>query len=218
MECVGTIHLARLLPETVSPWRSASNCEYAMSTERRIDDPYLQPSMSLRNRIGRALWMLVWAVLFWPSPRSLHSWRRFLLRRFGATIGRRCRIYPGATIWAPWNLVCEDVVAIGNGAEIYNPRPIILGSHAIVSQRAYLCGASHDYNDPAFPMIYKPIQIGAYAWIGARAIVMMGVNVGDGAVLGTGSIATRDLEPWGVYAGIPARKINTRTWPTPKLD
>jgi putative colanic acid biosynthesis acetyltransferase WcaF len=140
----------------------------------------------------------------------LHAWRSALLRIFGASIGENCHIYPGARIWAPWNLVCEDVVAVADGAEIYNPCRITLGSHCIVSQHAYLCGASHDYNDPAFPMIWAPITIGAYAWIGARATVQMGVTVGDGAILGLGAIATRDLEPWSINAGIPARKIKAR--------
>lgn len=175
-----------------------------------MSDPFLRPCLPWRNRAGRALWQLAWALFFRPSPRPLHAWRVFLLRRFGANIGKNCRIYPSARIWAPWNLVCDDVVAIGDDTEIYNPRPVTLGSHAIVSQRAYLCGASHDYNDPAFPMTYAPIRIGAYAWVGARAIVLMGIDIGDGAVLGIGSIATRSLDSWAVYAGIPARKIKVR--------
>lgn len=169
--------------------------------------------MSLRNRAGRAIWHLVWILLFRPTPRPLHAWRCFLLRCFGASIGKNSHIYPSARIWAPWNLICEDAVAIADGAEIYNPSPTILGSHSIVSQNAYLCGATHNYDDPAFPMIYAPIRIGAYAWIGAKATVLMGVDVGDGAVLGLGSIATSSLDPWTVYAGIPARRLKTRARP-----
>jgi putative colanic acid biosynthesis acetyltransferase WcaF len=149
-------------------------------------------------------------LLFRPSPRPLHAWRSALLQLFGASIGKNCHIYPGARIWAPWNLVCEDVVAVADGAEIYNPCRITLGSHSIISQNAYLCGATHDYNDPAFPMISAPITIGAYAWIGARATVQMGIDVGPGAILALGAIATHDLEPWSINAGIPARKIKAR--------
>lgn len=178
-----------------------------------MHDPFLKPAMSLRNRAGRAIWHLVWILLFRPTPRPLHAWRCFLLRCFGASIGKNSHIYPSARIWAPWNLICEDAVAIADGAEIYNPSPIILGSHSIVSQSAYLCGATHDYDDPAFPMIYAPIRIGAYAWIGAKATVLMGIDVGDGAVLGLGSIATSRLDPWTVYAGIPARRLKTRARP-----
>jgi len=173
-------------------------------------DPFLRPSVSLSNRMARLAWGIVYALLFRPSPRALHAWRSALLRLFGAKLGADCHIYPCARIWAPWNLVCEDVVAIADDAEIYNPATVTLRSHSIVSQQAYLCGASHDHDDPAFPMIWMPITVGRYAWICARATVQMGIFVGDGAILGLGSIATRDMEPWSIYAGVPARRIKAR--------
>ncbi len=94
-------------------------------------------------------------------------------------------------------------MAVGDGAEIYNPAPVRLGSHAILSQNSYLCGATHDFDDPGFPLLAYTMELGAYAWVCARACVAPGVNVGEGAVLGLASVATRDLEPWGVYAGSP---------------
>jgi putative colanic acid biosynthesis acetyltransferase WcaF len=102
-------------------------------------------------------------------------------------------------------------VLIGDGAEIYNQALISIGSHAVISQGAYLCGATHDAHDPAFPLIASPITIGARAWICARATVMPGVTVGEGAVLALGAVATRDLDPWSVYGGIPARKLANRS-------
>jgi len=171
---------------------------------------YAKVNTSRANRAARALWLVAAVLLVRPSPRPLHAWRAFVLRCFGARLGRGCHVYPGARIWAPWNLICEDDVGIADGAEIYNPAPITLRAHCVVSQQAFLCGASHDYNDPAFPMMSAPIEIGRYAWIGARAVVQLGVTVGEGAVLGLGSIATRDLEPWTVYAGAPARRIGAR--------
>jgi putative colanic acid biosynthesis acetyltransferase WcaF len=173
-------------------------------------DPFLRPNASLGNRMARLAWGIVYALLFRPSPRPLHAWRSALLRLFGAKLGADCHIYPRARIWAPWNLVCEDVVAIADDAEIYNPATVTLRSHSIVSQQAYLCGASHDYDDPAFPMIWMPITVGRYAWICARATVQMGLFVGDGAILGLGSVATQNLEPWTIYAGVPARRIRAR--------
>jgi len=184
-----------------------------MITVEASADPYLLPSMSLRNRAARAVWGIAHLLLVRPTPRPLHAWRAFVLRLFGARLGANCRIYPAAEIWAPWNLVCEDAVAIANGAVIYNALPVHLGSHSIVSQQAYLCGSTHDLDDPAFPMISAPITLGAYAWICARAVVGPGVTVGEGAVLGLASVATRDLEPWTVYAGAPARKLRMRSRP-----
>jgi putative colanic acid biosynthesis acetyltransferase WcaF len=173
-------------------------------------DPYLAPAFPLGNRLRRFAWGIVYALLFRPSPRSLHAWRSFLLRAFGATIGPNCHIYPGARIWAPWNLFCADQAAIADGAVVYNPRQVTLGSHAIISQEAYLCGATHDYEDPGFPLVSSEISIGAYAWVCARATVQPGVSVGEGAVLALGAVATRNLDAWSVYAGIPARKIKAR--------
>jgi len=174
------------------------------------EDPYLRPAFSLRNRMMRVFWNITWLLLYRPSPRPLHGWRSFLLQRFGAKMGPNCHFYPGSKIWAPWNLVCEDQVTAGDGAEIYNPAPMHLGSHAIVSQGAYLCGATHDFDDAAFPLQAFAMHIGPYAWICARACVGPGVQVGEGAVLGLASVASKDLEPWGVYAGSPAVKLKTR--------
>lgn len=173
-------------------------------------DPFLAPSFALSHRARRSIWSIVYWLLFRFSPRPCHAWRALLLRAFGAMLGKNCRIYPTARIWAPWTLECADVVTIGDEAIVYNPSPIRIGSHAVISQQAYLCGASHDYDDPAFTMISAPIEIGARAWICARATVQMGVSIGEGAVLGLGSVATGDLEAWAVYAGVPARRLKTR--------
>lgn len=140
----------------------------------------------------------------------MHAWRAMLLRIFGAKIGKDARIYSKVVIWAPWNLMCEDLVAVGNDAELYNPALLTIRSHAVISQGAYLCGATHLYNEPSFRLVSFPMTIGAYSWICARATVSPGVNVGDGAILALGSIATKDLEPFGIYAGAPARKVKER--------
>jgi putative colanic acid biosynthesis acetyltransferase WcaF len=174
-------------------------------------DPYLAPQYSLANRVRRQLWNLCWALFYRTSPRRAFGWRAFLLRCFGAKLGAHCHFYPRSRIWAPWELECEDTVIVGDGAELYNPSRLYLASHAILSQDAYLCGATHDYNNPAFPVVSYPMRVGRYAWVAARACVSPGVNVGEGAILGLASVATRDLEPWSVYAGAPAKKIKERT-------
>jgi putative colanic acid biosynthesis acetyltransferase WcaF len=173
-------------------------------------DPYMAPQYSFGNRVRRQLWSVAWIALYRPSPRIAHAWRAVLLRAFGATLGPRCRFYPASRIWAPWNLHCEDTVVVADDAELYNPALLYLGSHVIVSQGAYLCGATHDYNNPNFPVISFPMRLDRYAWVAARAVVSPGVNMGAGAILGLASVATRDLDPWSVYAGVPARKLKQR--------
>ncbi len=176
-------------------------------------DPYLRPAFSGRDRVRRLIWNVCYAVFYRMSPRPMHAWRRFLLRGFGATMGPNCHFYPKSKVWAPWNLICAEQVTAADGAEIYNPAPIRLGSHAILSQDAYLCGATHDYDDPAFPLMAYAMEVGAYAWVCARASVAPGVKVGEGAVLGLGSVAARDLEPWVIYAGVPAVRVKERRRP-----
>ena len=179
-------------------------------TSKADDNPYHRPAFSRRNRVARLLWQAAYLLLYRFSPRPLHAWRSLLLRVFGARLGPGCHFYPSARVWAPWNLTCEDCCTLGADAEIYNPSPIYLESHCVISQQAYICGATHDYNDPDFPMISYPMRLGAYSWICARASVAPGVNVGAGAVLGLGSVASRDLEPWTVYSGSPAVRVKER--------
>jgi len=196
----------------------AKQIAYNSSQQHRqgaAKDPYLRASFSASDRLRRAVWNFCWLLLYRPSPRPLHGWRALLLRLFGAEMGPDCHFYPGAKIWAPWNLRCADQVTAGDGAEIYNPAPMRFGSHVIVSQGAYICGATHDYDDPAFPLLAYSMRIGAYAWICARACVGPGIEVGEGAVLGLGAVASRDLEPWSVYAGSPAVKVKERTQVAP---
>ena len=173
-------------------------------------DPYLRPAFSLGNRVKRLLWNIAWGILFRFSPRPFFAWRALLLRLFGARLGPTCKFYPSSRVWAPWNLICADLVAVADGAEIYNPAPIRIGSHAILSQNSYLCGATHDFDDPAFPLLAYTMEVGPYAWICARACVAPGVNVSEGAVLGLASVATRNLESWSVYAGVSVVKVKER--------
>jgi putative colanic acid biosynthesis acetyltransferase WcaF len=162
---------------------------------------------SAQNKLGRVLWWTVYASLFRYSPRPLHRWRSFLLRCFGARLGAGCHIYASAKIWAPWNLECGRWACISNDAEIYNPVSVVLGEGAVVSQGAFLCAASHDYKDPGFPLIHGAIVVGKKAWVAARAIVLMGVTIGEGSVVGAGSVVTSDVPPNTVCAGNPARVV-----------
>jgi putative colanic acid biosynthesis acetyltransferase WcaF len=174
------------------------------------NDPTLQPAFSMWNRVARQLWNICYALFYRLSPRPMHAWRQMLLQLFGAKMGPKCHFYPKSKVWAPWNLVCEDRVSLADDAELYNPSPMYLGSHAIVSQGAYVCGATHLYNEVSFKLVSFPMRLGAYSWICAKASINPGVNVGDGAILALGSIATKDLEPFGIYAGTPAKKVKER--------
>jgi putative colanic acid biosynthesis acetyltransferase WcaF len=170
----------------------------------------LQAVARRRELAARALWALAWGLLGRFSPRPAHRWRALLLRAFGARLGPACHIYGGARIHAPWRLHCGTGVAIADGAWVYNPAGAWIDDGAVISQQAFLCGATHDCDDPAFPLRTHPITVGARAWIAARATVLPGVHVGEGAVLGACSVATADLAAWTVHAGHPARALRPR--------
>lgn len=160
--------------------------------------------------LGRSLWETLRAPLFSWTPRPFWAWRRFVLRAFGARIGAHAHIHPSACIQIPWNLAIGDFAAIGDGAIIYNLGRIEIGSGATVSQYAHLCAGSHDFRDPAMPLLKLPITIGAGAWICADAFVGPGVTIGPGAVVGARAVAVRDVDADAVVVGNPARLVGER--------
>ncbi|SHF73309.1 putative colanic acid biosynthesis acetyltransferase WcaF [Flavisolibacter ginsengisoli DSM 18119] len=173
-------------------------------------DAYMRPVFPIIDKLRRYSWSLVWLILCRWTPNPMHSWRICILKIFGAKIGGHNFIYPSCKIWAPWLLETEAVVTIGPGVEIYNPGGIKLAHHTIISQDAYLCGATHDYNSIDFTYLKKPIILEAYSWICAKAIVLPGVLCKEGSVLGAGAVASKDLDPWTVYTGNPAFPVKQR--------
>lgn len=168
------------------------------------------PSFSLRNRVERALFMVVWTLLASWTPPPLHGWRRFLLRLFGAHIGRGVRFYGSTRVWHPAFLEIRDEATIGPRVRLYNQGRITIGRRAVVSQDSHVCASSHDVTDPFFQLVLRPILIDDDAWVAADAFVGPGVVVGKGAVLGARGAAFRDLEPWTIYGGNPAEPLKSR--------
>ncbi len=168
---------------------------------------------SLKNRFLRFLWGLVWLFLFRPSPRLLRGWRRFLLRLFGASLARGAKVYSSCRIWAPWNLAMGEHSTLGDDVDCYNVAPIELGAGAVVSQHTHLCTASHDYEDPTFPLISRPIKICDRAWVAAGAFLGPGVTIGQDAVVAARACVVKDVDPAVVVGGNPARIIKHRDLP-----
>jgi len=168
------------------------------------------PSFSLKNRVARVIWIVAGGVLFKLSPKPMHGWRSFILRFFGAKIGKGVHVYPGVKIWAPWNLTLDDECGIGNGVILYSQGKIAIGRRTVISQGAHICAGTHDHTKPGFPLITMPINIGAQAWIAAEVFVHPGVNIGDGCVIGARSVVTKDMPAWMICTGFPCKPIKER--------
>jgi putative colanic acid biosynthesis acetyltransferase WcaF len=155
------------------------------------------------------LWLVVQAafVSSW-LPGSFH--RCFLLRMFGARIGKGVNIKPRVRVKFPWRLEVGDHTWIGEEVWIDDLDEVRIGSNCCLSQAAYLCTGSHDWTKPAFDLLTGPIRIQDGAWIAARASVGPGVTVGEGAVLTFGSVATKNLPPWTINSGVPASVTGSR--------
>lgn len=167
-------------------------------------------SFSLANRMIRAAWTVVWLLLAAWTPPPLHGWRRFLLRCFGARIAGTARVYGSTRIWLPSNLTMGEHAIMGPRTICYSQDRIVLEDYANVAQGNHLCAGTHDIDDPRFQLRTRPIRICSHAWLAADTFVGPGVTVGEGAVLGGRGVTFRDLEPWTVYSGNPAREIKKR--------
>lgn len=168
------------------------------------------PSFGLGNRLLRVLWGLAWLTLCRFTPPPLHRWRRWVLRLFGARIGKGARIHASARIWLPANLEIGERALVGPGAILYNQGRIAIGARSVISQRAHLCASSHDIADPHFQLVLRPITIGTGCWVATEAFIGPGVQVGDGAVIGARAVLFGDAAADGVYSGNPAQLIKQR--------
>lgn len=163
-----------------------------------------------KEQLGRLLWMWLGQPLFRYSFRTAFGWRRFLLRVFGARVGRETNIYNSAVIYFPWNLEIGEWSSIGEWVLIYNLGKIKIGNNTSISLRAHLCSGTHDYRDPAMKLQKCPITIADQAWVCADAFIAPGVSVGEGAVIGARAVVVRDVAPWNVIGGNPAVFIKKR--------
>lgn len=162
------------------------------------------------HRLRRILWAVVNATIYrWAGGRIFWPFRELLLKLFGAKIDQKAYIYASSKIFAPWQLKVGRA-CIGPRTEIYNKAPVTIGDDSVVSQGAFLCSASHNITSLMLPLCTRPISIGNNAWICADAFIGMGVTIGDGAVVGARAAVFKDVEPWTVVGGNPAKFLKKR--------
>ena len=159
----------------------------------------------------RLVWLVVWKILASWLPYFIGSrWRVWLLKCFGMKHQGHVSVYPSVKVWAPWNVEMGSYVAIDDEVNLYSAAKITIGTKVAISREAFICTASHDITKANRPLVTAPITIGDGVWIGARAIILPGVTIGEGAVVAAGAVVTKDVEPWAVVGGNPAKVIKMR--------
>jgi putative colanic acid biosynthesis acetyltransferase WcaF len=159
----------------------------------------------------RIIWTVVNATIFRCLPgMPFREVRNIILRLFGAKIPLKSLVYSSCKIFAPWNLEVGEHACIGPNTELYNKSKIIIKANSVVSQGSFLCTASHDITKELLPLVAKPIIIEEQVWVAADVFIGMGVTIGEGAVVGARAAIFKDVEPWTVVGGNPAKIIKKR--------
>lgn len=177
----------------------------------KVDLSKYHNALSRSNQCRRLLWQIVWLLLARPLPRSVGSgWKRILLRLFGAKIAATANVYSSVRIYMPWHLEMAEYSCLADDVDCYNVAPVKIGANSTVSQKTYLCCASHDITQPTLPLITAPIVIEDQVWVAADAFIGMGITIGQGAVVGARAAVFKNVEPWTVVGGNPAKLIKKR--------
>ena len=163
-----------------------------------------------RNKFVVQLWWLIQSTLFAMSPQFMYSWRNWLLRLFGAKIGRDVIIRPTVRITYPWKVIIGDFSWIGDHVELYSLGKIVIGANTVISQKSYICTGSHDSTRLSFDIYAKKITIEDQVWVASDVFIAPGVTIKKGAVIGARSTVLNDMPQGMVCYGYPAKPIRPR--------
>lgn len=162
------------------------------------------------NAVTRVLWHYFNALFLKTGLLPVNAFKRFLLRLFGAQVGKGVVIKPGVSIKYPWHLKIGDNTWLGERVWIDNLVLVSIGNNVCISQGAILQTGSHNYKKASFDLLTGSITLEDGVWIGCGAIVNQNVTAASHALLTSGSVATKNLEPFFIYQGNPAVKVRPR--------
>lgn len=129
---------------------------------------------------------------------------------FGAKLHSTANVHSSVKIWAPWFLTMKEGATIDDNVHLHNVNMVTLEEYATISQESFICPGTHDISSPRHEMISSPIVVGAHAWVAVRAFIGPGVKIGEGAVVGASASVFKDVEPWSVVGGNPAKFLKKR--------
>jgi len=157
-----------------------------------------------------------WMVALLPRhPGPYAAIKRWLLNRAGAQVGHNVHIYPGVRIFVPKGLTIGNNVSISSYVVITTAGTVKIGDYVLIGYGAKILSANHhipEGHDIIFGAGHdcEPVVIEDGAWIGANAVVLPGVRIGQVAVVAAGAVVTKDVAPFTIVGGIPARLIRER--------
>lgn len=163
-----------------------------------------------KNAFIVQLWWIVQGVFFKNSPQFMYGFRRFLLRLFGAKIGKDVILRPSVKTTYPWKVTIGDYSWIGDDVNLYSLGEIDIGKNVVISQKSYICTGSHDYLQSDFPIFAKKITIKDGCWLATDVFVAPGITIEKGSVIGSRSSVYKNIPANKVCIGNPAKIIRER--------
>lgn len=177
---------------------------------QKLNEFHLPIGFRGRSAFVVQLWWIVQSTLFAMSPQFMYAWRRFLLRLFGAEIGKDVLIRSSVRVTYPWKVKISDRVLIGDYAELYSLGDIEIGFDVVISQKSYLCTATHSHVKPSFDIKADKITIEDQVWIATDVFISPGVTIGRGALIGARSSVFANMPAGMICVGFPAKAIKSR--------
>ena len=163
-----------------------------------------------KSKIVVQLWWILQATLFAWSPQYFYGWRAFLLRLFGAQIGKKVKIRSSVEVTYPWKVKIGDYTWVGQNAVLYSLGNITIGSHVSISHRVYVNTGGHEYDKKTFDIFSKPVVIEDECWITNDVYIAPGVTIGKGTIVSARSSVLKDLPAGKICVGTPAKPIKDR--------
>lgn len=166
------------------------------------------PSIQIKIKYG--LWLLISNYIFLTNIPFPNSIKVFILKLFGAQIGKNIVIKPFVKIKFPWLLEMKDYVWLGENVWIDNLSFVSIGSNVCISQNSIILTGNHNYKIDSFDLITKPIIIEDEVWVGANCFITNGITLRKKSVILVSTTIVQSTEECGIYKGNPAVKIKNR--------
>lgn len=162
------------------------------------------------NRISNILLEFEVFLLHLVGCIPFHCCRRFFYRLASIKIGKGSTIHMKARFYDPKNISIGEDSIIGEGVVLDGRDLLTIGNHVDIATEVMVYNSEHNVNDENFMATNAPVRIEDYVFVGPRVIILAGVTVGRGAVVGAGAVVTKDVPPYAIVGGVPAKIIGER--------